>query len=247
MVEIPSAAPPRFFYDGSLAAGADIELPERAARHAGVLRLRVGDRVELFNGEGGEYECVLSRMTRDSTRARVAGWRDVERESSVNITLAQGLSSGDRMDYAVQKATELGVRAIRPLATERSVVRLSDERADRRLAHWRNIVAAACEQCGRNRLPEVHPVAALGEFLAATDAGAQRLLLTPSGTARLRELEPAGRVIVVIGPEGGLSDEEEGQTLRAGFTAVRFGPRVLRTETAPLAVIAALQSMRGDA
>jgi len=247
MSEYSSAAPPRFFHDGPLAAGAEVELIERAARHAGVLRLRADDRIDLFNGEGGEYGCVISRMTRESTRARVAAWRNIERESGMDITLAQGLSAGDRMDYAVQKATELGVRAIRPLATERSVVRLSDERADRRLAHWRNIVAAACEQCGRNRLPEVHPVVSLGEFLAAADAGAQRLLLTPSGTARLRDLATADRVVVVIGPEGGLTDEEEQRTLRAGYAGVRFGPRVLRTETAPLAVIAALQSTRGDA
>jgi len=246
MVEFPTSAPPRFFYDGPLAAGAEVELPERAARHAAVLRLRIGDSIELFNGGGGEYACTLSRAGRNSMRARVVAWRDVERESGLDITLAQGLSSGDRMDYAVQKATELGVHAIRPLTTERSVVRLSDERADRRLVHWRNIVAAACEQCGRNRLPEVHPVATLGAFLAGADSGAQRLLLAPSGSARLRELAPAARIVLLVGPEGGLTEDEEGRAVRAGFAPVRIGPRVLRTETAPLAVIAALQSMRGD-
>ena len=151
------------------------------------------------------------------------------------------------MDYAVQKATELGVRAIRPLATERSVVRLSDERADRRLLHWRSIVTAACEQCGRNRLPEVHPVAMLGALLGESDGGAQRLLLTPTGSVRLRDLPPAGKIVLVVGPEGGLTEDEETRILRAGFLAVHIGPRVLRTETAPLAAIAALQSMRGDA
>jgi 16S rRNA (uracil1498-N3)-methyltransferase len=246
MVEFPSSAPPRFFYDGPLAPGADVELPERAARHATVLRLRVGDSIELFNGAGGEYECTLSRTARNSMRARVGAWRDLERESGIDITLAQGLSSGDRMDYAVQKATELGVRAIRPLATERSVVRLSDERADRRLSHWRNIVASACEQCGRNRLPEVHPVAPLGTFLAETDNSAQRLLLAPAGSVRLRDLTPAGKIVVVVGPEGGLTEDEEERAVHAGFAPVRIGPRVLRTETAPLAVIAALQSMWGD-
>ena len=150
------------------------------------------------------------------------------------------------MDYAVQKATELGVRAIRPLMTERSVVRLSDERADRRLTHWRNIVAAACEQCGRNRLPEILPVATLAAFLAAADSSAQRLLLAPAGSVRLRDLAPAVKIVVAVGPEGGLTGEEEERVVRAGFTPVRFGPRVLRTETAPLAVIAALQAMWGD-
>jgi 16S rRNA (uracil1498-N3)-methyltransferase len=247
MLEFPSSAAPRFFTDLPLASGAEVELPDRVVRHLAVLRLRIGDLLTLFNGSGGEYECRLTRTTKNSVRARVLAWHDLERESGIGITLAQGLSGSDRMDYAMQKATELGVRAIRVLATERSVVRLSDERADRRLAHWRNIVTAACEQCGRNRLPEVHPVATLGAFLSGNDAGAQRLLLAPSGTVRLRELAPAERIIVLIGPEGGLSGDEEHRILNAGYTAVRIGPRVLRTETAPLAAIAALQAMWGDA
>ena len=247
MLEFPSSVAPRFFIDGPLASGAEVELPDRVVRHVAVLRLRIGDSLTLFNGTGGEHECALSRVAKNSVRARVIAWHDLERESGIEITLAQGLSGSDRMDYTMQKATELGVRAIRPLATERSVVRLSEERADRRLAHRRNNVAAACEQCGRNRLPEVHPVATLGEFLSGTDARAQRLLLAPSGTVRLRGLAPADRVIVLIGPEGGLSEDEEHRVQRAGFTAVRIGPRVLRTETAPLAAIAALQAMWGDA
>ena len=247
MLEFPTSAAPRFFIDGPLVTGAEVELPERVVRHVAVLRLRIGDPLTLFNGSGGEHECALSRVTKNSVRARVIAWRDLERESGIRITLAQGLSGSDRMDYAMQKATELGVCAIRPLATERSVVRLSEERAGRRLAHWRNVVAAACEQCGRNRLPEVHPVETLGEFVAAAERDAQRLLLTPVGTVRLRELAPAERVIVLIGPEGGLSEDEEGRVLKAGFTAVRLGPRVLRTETAPLAAISALQAMWGDA
>ena len=222
-------------------------MPERVARHVAVLRMRIGDPLTLFNGSGGEHECALSRVAKNAVRARVIAWHDLERESGIRITLAQGLSGSERMDYAIQKATELGVNAILPIAAERSVVRLSEERADRRLAHWRNVVAAACEQCGRNRLPEVHPAATLGEFLSAAEDGARRLLLTPSGTVRLRELAPADRVIVLIGPEGGLSEEEERRVLSAGFTAVRVGPRVLRTETAPLAAISALQAMWGDA
>jgi 16S rRNA (uracil1498-N3)-methyltransferase len=246
MAEFQSAAPPRFFIESPLAPGADVELSERATRHAAVLRLRMGDRIDLFNGEGGEFECTLSRLGRNSMRARVVAWRDVDRESGINVTLAQGLSSGDRMDYTVQKATELGVRAIQPLTTERSVVRLNDERADRRLAHWRNIVAAACEQCGRNRLPELHPVATLGAFVANAETDAVRLLLAPTGSVRLRDLPRAEKIILLVGPEGGFSEDEEHRAQRAGFAPVCIGPRVLRTETAPLAAIAALQSMWGD-
>src|SRR3990170_5913858 len=159
MPEFPSSSTPRFFIDGPLASGAEVELPDRVVRHVAVLRLRIGDSLTLFNGTGGEHECALSRIRKNSVRARVIAWHDLERESGIEITLAQGLSGSDRMDYTMQKATELGVRAIRVLTTERSVVRLSDERADRRLAHWRNVVTSACEQCGRNRLPEVHPAA----------------------------------------------------------------------------------------
>ncbi len=239
-------AAPRFHFDGPLSAGAEVELPSRAAHHVGVLRLRAEDPIALFNGSGGEYECALVRVTREGVRARVIAWRDRERESALRITLAQGLASGERMDLVLQKATELGVCAIQPVAAERSVVRLSDERADRRLAHWRNLVAAACEQCGRNRLPEVRPVATLGEFLAGVEDGPLRLLLSPAGTLRLRDLSPAAQVTLLIGPEGGLSEAEENRAMQAGFAAARLGPRVLRTETAPIAAIAALQSMWGD-
>lgn len=245
-LDSPLVAAPRFFIDGQLAAGAEVELPDRVVRHVAVLRMRIGDPLTLFDGTGGEYDSTLSRVTRNSVRARVREWHDLERESGIEITLAQGLSGSDRMDFAMQKATELGAHAIRPLATERSVVRLSEERADRRLAHWRNVVAAACEQCGRNHLPEVHAVATLDEFLSQVPDDAQRLYLAPSAARRLRELAPAARVILVIGPEGGLSEHEQKRVLDAGFVAVRVGPRVLRTETAPLAALAALQAMWGD-
>jgi 16S rRNA (uracil1498-N3)-methyltransferase len=241
-----ASAAPRFYFDGPLSVGAEIELPARAAHHVAVLRLRTDDPVTLFNGSGGAFTCTLSRVAKDSTRARVMAWNEADGESTLEITLAQGLSSSDRMDLVLQKATELGVRAIQPFAAERSVVRLSDERADRRLAHWRNLVIASCEQCGRNRLPEVRPVSSLGEFLSAADAQAQRLLLSPAGTKRLRDLVPTAKVVVLIGPEGGLSENEENRALRSGFTAVGLGPRVLRTETAPIAAIAALQAMWGD-
>ncbi|OGA46549.1 MAG: 16S rRNA (uracil(1498)-N(3))-methyltransferase [Betaproteobacteria bacterium RIFCSPLOWO2_12_FULL_63_13] len=247
MQESSFSAAPRFYVHGPLAPGAEIELPERIVRHIAVLRLSAGDALTLFNGFGGEYAASLSRSTRSAARARVLAWRDVERESGIRITLAQGLCGGDRMDYAIQKATELGVQTIQPLATERSVIRLSDDRAERRMTHWRNVAVAACEQCGRNRPPEVRVVATLDALFSAAEDGAQKLMLAPSGTIRLRELPRADSVTVLIGPEGGLSENEEGRALGAGFTAVWMGPRVLRTETAPLAAIAALQSMWGDA
>lgn len=247
MLEFSSPPAPRFFIDGPLAAGAEIDLPERVVRHIAVLRLRIGAALTLFNGSGGQCGGALTHVTRNAARARVLAWGDVERESDLEITLAQGLSGGERMDFAIQKATELGVRAIQPLATERSVTRLSAQRADRRLAHWRNVALSACEQCGRNRPPEVRNLATLDAFAAGTGAGMLNLLLAPSGAVRLRELARAVRITVLIGPEGGLSSDEQARLLRAGYTSVRMGPRVLRTETAPLAAIAALQSMWGDA
>ncbi|MBI2319273.1 MAG: 16S rRNA (uracil(1498)-N(3))-methyltransferase [Betaproteobacteria bacterium] len=237
---------PRFHVGPGLSVGAELALPPRAARHVAVLRLRPGDEVILFDGSGGEYACTLSRFVKGEARVLVAAKRDIERESALDITLAQGLSSADRMDYALQKATELGVGRIQPVATERSVVRLAEERAERKLLHWRNVVIAACEQCGRNRVPEVAATMTLAEFLSAEHGGDLALLLVPEAERRLRDLEPARRIVILIGPEGGFSKPERAAVERAGFTPVRLGPRVLRTETAPLAAISALQAMWGD-
>jgi 16S rRNA (uracil1498-N3)-methyltransferase len=238
-------AAPRLWVDAPLSPGAEIELPERASRHVAVLRLKEADAIVLFDGSGGEHPAVLTRLSRGACHARVGAHHATERESPLAVTLALGISAGDRMDYAVQKATELGVARIVPLATERSVVRLSDDRADRRVAHWRGVAIAACEQCGRNRLPSVDPVQALDQFLGSPPAGA-RLLLSPAGDARLGDLQRAERLTLLIGAEGGLSPGEQERTLRSGFVPVRFGPRVLRTETAPLAVLAAIQALWGD-
>lgn len=242
----PPPTTPRFYVEEPLAPGARLDLPERVVRHIAVLRLHAGDALTLFNGSGGEYDCVIRSSARNAVTAHVRGWRDVERESGIHITLAIGVSGADRMDYVVQKAIELGTAALQPLATERSVIRLTAERAVRRLAHWRGIAVAACEQCGRNRIPEIHPVAALDAFLCASDSGAPRLLMAPEATIRLSEIARADRVTVLVGPEGGLSAEEQERTVRAGFIAARIGPRVLRTETAPVAVISALQALWGD-
>jgi 16S rRNA (uracil1498-N3)-methyltransferase len=171
----------------------------------------------------------------------------VDREAPLPVTLAQGISSGERMDYTVQKAVELGVDAIQPLAVERSVVRLNAERAAKRLAHWQAVSIAACEQCGRNRVPEVRPVATYTAWLAAAPAEVTRLTLSPAASSTLHDLErPRGQIVLLVGPEGGLSPREHEDAAAAGFTAVRLGPRVLRTETAAVAALAAMQALWGD-
>jgi len=245
MKGLPSCVP-RFFAPVQLSLGAEIDLPERVARHCAVLRLRRGDAVVLFNGEGGEFSAELTRVSRRDARAHVISRQTSERESPLVIALAQCVSSGDRMDATLQKSTELGVSRIVPIASERSVVRLSSDRADRRVAHWRNVVIAACEQCGRNHVPEVAAIIDFDGFLAQAAADGLRLLLAPDADRDLKRLEPPGKVTLLVGPEGGLAPEERQRAERRGFVPVRFGPRVLRTETAPLAAIAAMQALWGD-
>src|SRR3954471_19529606 len=184
-----NSATPRFWVENTLAQGAEIELSPAASRHVTVLRLREDSPITLFNGTGGEHEARLLRVVRNRAYARVGARRDIERESPVHITLALGISSGDRMDYAIQKATELGAARVAPLDTERSVVRLSAERAERRVAHWRGVTIASCEQCGRNRPPEILPVRDLDQFLVETPKG-MNLLLSPEGDKRLADLQP---------------------------------------------------------
>jgi len=241
---VPAA--PRFYVPSGLSPGAEIELPERAARHVTVLRLARGDAVTLFDGSGGQFAAELTRVSRDSAHARIGRKDPADRESPLAVTLAQCVSSGDRMDLALQKATELGVRRIVPLASERSIVRLSSERADRRVAHWRGIVTAACEQSGRNRVPEVAPITALDAFLAEPAAGELRLVPAPDTARDLKAFPPTRAVTLLVGPEGGLSPAERVRAEAKGYAPVRFGPRVLRTETAPLALIAAMQVLWGD-
>jgi 16S rRNA (uracil1498-N3)-methyltransferase len=237
---------PRFFAPVELSPGAEARLPERAARHCAVLRLRRGDSVTLFNGEGGEFAAELTRVSRDDAHARVISKRVLERESPLAIALAQCISSGDRMDVTLQKSTELGVARIVPIESERSVVKLSSDRAGRRVDHWRNVVIAACEQCGRNRVPEIAAITDLATFLGGVEGDGMRLLLAPDGDRNLRQLEPPRAVTLLVGPEGGLAPEERRGAESSGFLPVRFGPRVLRTETAPLAAIAAMQALWGD-
>ncbi len=242
-------AAPRIFQPGPLAearaAGNEVELGAEAVRHLGrVLRLGPGDAVRLFDGHGGEYAATLTALDKRAGRARLDAFDERESESPLTLELVQGLAKGERMDFAIRKAVELGVTRIVPVATARSVVRLDGERAEKRHAHWRGVIVAACEQCGRNRLPELAPVTALTEWLATPRQG---LVLDPEGGDGLRALAaPDGPVSLLVGPEGGLDAAELDRAEAAGLRRLRLGPRVLRTETAPLAALAAVQTLWGD-
>ncbi|MBV8975611.1 MAG: 16S rRNA (uracil(1498)-N(3))-methyltransferase [Sinobacteraceae bacterium] len=238
----------RVYVDTALEPGADLTLPQGAASHLlRVLRLRPGAALTLFNGRGGEYLARIERVQRTEVTVAVGEHQAIERESPLPLTLAQGVSRGERMDLVVQKATELGVSRLVPVLTERSIVRLDDEQSDRKSSHWRSIAIAACEQCGRNRLPTVALPARLREFLAEPAGDTMRLLLSPSAERRLEDVpRPAAGAAVLIGPEGGLSDSEHADAQAAGFIGVNLGPRVLRTETAAIAALTLLQRAFGD-
>jgi 16S rRNA (uracil1498-N3)-methyltransferase len=246
---IPPGRVPRFYVPERLAAGASCVLPDQAAHHAiRVLRMRPGDVVVLFNGEGREWEATIADMRKSGVSVKIGAPRARDVEAPLPIALAQSISSRERMDLTLQKATELGVAQIWPLATQRSVVRLSDERAERRVAHWQHLIAAACEQCGRNRLPEIRPPEPFPDWLSrlpAQDSGV-RLVLSPAASRRLADLPRPASVLLLVGPEGGLTPDEVELAQHLGFVAVRLGPRILRTETAALAAISAMQALWGD-
>jgi 16S rRNA (uracil1498-N3)-methyltransferase len=242
----------RVFVEEPLANLAEIELPRPAAVHLlRVLRLGAGASVTLFDGRGGAYRATLTQTGRGGTRARIDGFDPVERESPLAITLLQAVSRAEKMDWVLQKATELGVAAIQPVLAERSVMRLEADRAGRRRAHWLGVLRSACEQCGRNRVPALLTPASLEAACATFRAGtpgAPGLLLDPDAKQTLRGAlgsRPAAAALL-IGPEGGWSEREIDVTRRLGFEATRFGPRVLRTETAAIAALAALQAWAGD-
>jgi 16S rRNA (uracil1498-N3)-methyltransferase len=238
----------RFHYPGNLGNGSEVKLQPEAAHHAvRVLRLAVGDAVALFDGRGGEFEARITRIDRGKVSVKTGAHLAVERESAVNIRLVQGLSSGDRMDITLQKAVELGVTTIQPVSTERSIVKLKDERAQRRMEHWQSLVISACEQCGRNRVPEVLPLLDFPSWLSQLESGSEvRVLLSPSAGMQLKELPVPTQMMLLIGPEGGLSPVEMQLAQSRGFQAVRLGPRILRTETAALAALSAVQTLWGD-
>ena len=240
---------PRLFVDPPLAAGARIVLPEIAGRHATrVLRLGVGDGLTVFDGRGGEYDATIARASRGAVEVEVGAHTAVERESALAVELGQGICRGDRMDLVVQKATELGVRAIRPVFCERTVVKLDPVRAERRVAHWRAVAVHAAQQSGRTRVPEVAQVEDLDTWLARPGAG-PRLVLSPRADVSLSDLAPpmSGKPVrLLVGPEGGLAPREVERARDAGFTGLRLGPRVLRTETAALIALGVLQARWGD-
>jgi 16S rRNA (uracil1498-N3)-methyltransferase len=238
---------PRFYCREALSPGAHVDLPEPVARHAvRVLRLPPGAAVVLFDGRGGEYDARIERIERDRVVAALGAWRDVERESGLAVTLIQAVQAGEKMDYTVQKAVELGVSHIVPVDSRRSVTRLSGERAARRVAHWQGVAAAACEQCGRNQVPQLAPLEKLENWLARPANGTLRLILAPDAEQALVDLPPVNNVQMLIGAEGGLDPQEIVAAQQVGFRAVRMGPRILRTETAGLAALAAMQALWGD-
>ena len=238
----------RVYVDAPLAAGTRVTLAGGAARHVTrVLRLRVGEALTLFNGSGGEYAASIEQSQGGRVAVAIGAQRALERESPLALILAQGVSRGERMDLVVQKATELGVSGLVPVLTERSVVRLTAQQAERRLNHWRAIAVAACEQSGRNRLPVIAAPVPLKSFLRSRTEGMTRLLLSPAASATLADLpRPVSAVTVLIGPEGGLAEAEQEAAVAAGFKPLRLGPRVLRTETAAIAALTLLQREFGD-
>lgn len=241
---------PRFFVDAPLHSGAWLDLPDTVARHVQVLRLKVGDAITLFNGQGGEFTAELTSLEKRRASAELREHLPREVETPYRVTLAQGIAGGDKMDWLIEKAIELGVDAVQPLMTERSVIRLDAERAAKRVAHWQALAQAACEQCGRNRVPTILPVATVSNWLgSAVRSYSWRVLLSPradDGFASLPAEAPTAPGVLLFGPEGGLSPQEEALALElGGFQAIRLGDRILRTETAGIAVLSALAARWG--
>jgi 16S rRNA (uracil1498-N3)-methyltransferase len=237
---------PRFYLDGPLRAGSVCMLPEDSAHHAiHVLRLREGEEVTLFNGRGGEFAARIASIQRLKISIDLLQHRAIERESPLHVTLVQGVSAGEKMDSTVRKAVELGVAEVQPVLAARSVARPKGERAENRRAHWQKVVIAACEQCGRNRIPEVHPVIPAMDY--RPKPGALAILLAPRSTLKFSgAVKDSKAFVLAAGPEAGFTAEEEAALAAAGFVPASLGPRVLRTETAAVAALAALSALRGD-
>ncbi len=239
----------RFYSPEKLRLGSQVKLSDNASTHATrVMRLSVGDKLFLFDGNGDDFECELVSVQKNATLARVLNAREVNNESPLNITLLLGMSAGDRMDIGIQKAIELGVNHIIPIKTERSIVKLDEEKAKKRVEHWQHIVIAACEQSGRATLPIVETPTTLSVFCAKPAAeNTFRITLDPLADKRLADLsKPSGEIQLLIGAEGGLSASEIALASQQGFVGVQLGKRILRTETAPLAAIATMQALWGD-
>lgn len=239
----------RLFINLRLGTGATLRLDGDQARYIGrVLRLRPGDRVRVFNGDDGEFDAHIQKVTKSSAELLVEGPIDSAPESALKLHLVQGVSRGERMDFVIQKATELGVKRITPVFTEYGVVRLDDKRGAKRRDHWQGVAESACEQCGRIRPPLIDAPVALNNWfgMSARETDTD-LILRPGAPTALASIDtPATKVCLLIGPEGGFSDQEYDDAQLAGFTAVSLGPRVLRTETAALAAVSVAQSLWGD-
>lgn len=239
----------RIHVDQTLMAGSEATVAGSPAEHVlRVLRMGIGDSLTLFNGDGHDYAAVISASSGREMTVTIGAAHSPDNESALQLTLAQGIARGDKMDLIVQKATELGVARIVPLLTERSGVKLDAERAQKRLLHWRAVAIRACEQCGRARIPAISPLKSLEEWLGElTDDGATRLALLPQARRSARDLDLSGkRAMLAIGPEGGLGARDLQALSEAQFEGLRLGPRILRTETAGLAALAALQALHGD-
>lgn len=245
-------ANPRFYCDpkisDKLALGAQVKLPESAAIHATrALRLGVGDKAILFNGDGQDYISELTHITKNEVIAKILKAKAVENESPIKILLAQAISSGDRMDFTLQKAVEMGVTEIQPIASQRSVVKLSGERAEKRREHWQNVVNSACEQSGRAFVPQVANPMSLSDWLGTNPNAETKITLSPTADISLKDLTaPSGTICLLVGAEGGLTEDEINLAATQGFNPIKLGKRVLRTETAPLAAIATMQTLWGD-
>ncbi|UTG69997.1 16S rRNA (uracil(1498)-N(3))-methyltransferase [Neisseria subflava] len=238
---------PRFYVDFALSPDSVVELPDNVVRHLNVLRMKNTEAIVLFNGNGKAYPALPEVLEKRRASVRILREEATDNESPLNITLVQAVSSAERMDFTLQKSVELGVAEIRPVISERCVVRLSGERAEKRVARWQEIVVSACEQSGRNIVPKVLPLTTYVQALQQLPQETTKLLMSLNRAQKLSDVQPqSGKVVFMVGPEGGWTEKEEQQAFDAGFQSVTLGKRVLRTETASLAAIAAMQTLWGD-
>lgn len=238
---------PRFYVDFALSPDSVVELPDNVVRHLNVLRVKNTEEIVLFNGNGKAYPALPEVLEKRRASVRILREEVTDNESPLNITLVQAVSSAERMDFTLQKSVELGVAEIRPVISERCVVRLSGERAEKRVARWQEIVVSACEQSGRNIVPKVLPLTTYAQALQQLPQETTKLLMSLNRAQKLSDVQPqSGKVVFMVGPEGGWTEKEEQQAFDVGFQSVTLGKRVLRTETASLAAIAAMQTLWGD-
>ncbi|HEZ0805929.1 16S rRNA (uracil(1498)-N(3))-methyltransferase [Neisseria meningitidis] len=238
---------PRFHLPENLSVGQTVALPDNIVRHLNVLRVRPNENITLFDGKGKAHAAQLTVLEKRRAEAEILHEDTTDNESPLNITLIQSISLGDRMDFTLQKSVELGITAIQPIISERCIVRLDGERAAKRLARWQEIVISACEQSGRNTVPPVLPIIGYREALDKMPSESTKLIMSINRARKLADIRhPSGAIVFMVGPEGGWTEQEEQQAFDAGFQAVTLGKRILRTETAALAALAAMQTLWGD-